>query len=110
MTNTPYNDVAELLRHAKNDSIANSNEFDSDIDSPIVIAQIDLASQLATYFNTEFLDETQIELSDILDALASLGIVLSSLEDDAHRHNYASIAYSYALNANTVPEISEYLS
>lgn len=108
MTKLTYDDLSHFLGHVNNGT--NETEFDSDIDSPIVIAQIDLATQLADYFNSEILDETQLEIADVLDALASLGIVLSSLEEDTHRHNYASIAYAYSINDKTVPQISKYLS
>ena len=108
MTKLTYDDLSHFLGHVNNGT--NETEFDSDIDSPIVIAQIDLASQLADYFNSEILDEVQLEIADVLDALASIGIVLSSVQEDIHRHNYASIAYAYAINPNAVPQISQHLS
>jgi hypothetical protein len=108
MTNITYNDLSDFLRHANNG--ANETEFDSNIDSPIIISQIELSSQIADYLNEEILEESQVEAIDILDVLASLGIVLSSLAKDVHRHNYASIAHSYAINPNILPEISQHLS
>lgn len=108
MTKLTYDDLSHFLGHVNNGT--NETEFDSDIDSPIVIAQIDLATQLADYFNSEILEETQLEIADVLDALASLGIVMSSVQEDTHRHNYASIAYAYSINANSIPQISKYLS
>lgn len=108
MTKLTYDDLSHFLGHVNNGT--NETEFDSDIDSPIVITQIDLATQLADYLNSEILNETEVEIVDILDALASLGIVMSSVQEDTHRHNYASIAYAYSINANSIPQISKYLS
>lgn len=95
-----------FMRHAQNIE----NDFNIEIDSPIVLAQIDLADKLTNYINDEFDMEEPISFHDLLDALASIGIVMSSIEDNSHKHNYASLAYFYSLNNNSISEVSEYLA
>jgi hypothetical protein len=103
-------DASYFMRHAQNIEQDTENNFDIEIDAPIVVAQIHLADKLATYINDEFEMEEPISFHDLLDALSSIGIVMSSIDDDSHRHNYASLAYFYSLNNQSIPEVSEYLA
>ena len=103
-------DALYFMRHAQNIEQDTENDFDTEIDAPILLSQIHLADALANYINQEFDIEEPISFHDLLDAMASIGIVISSIQEDSHRHNYASLAYFYSLNNNSIPEVAEYLA
>jgi hypothetical protein len=96
-----------FMRHADNLSSDNNQDFDPEIDSPIIINQIDLAEELCSYVNDNIDLEEGLNFIDILDALASIGVFLSSIREDGCRHNYASLAYFSSLNNDLISDLYE---
>jgi hypothetical protein len=99
--------AAYFMRHADNASSDNIQDFDSEIDAPIIINQIDLAEELCSYINDNIDLEEGLNSTDILDALASIGVFLSSIREDGCRHNYASLAYFSSLNNDLISNLYE---
>lgn len=99
--------ASQFMRHLESDP--KDFNIDTEIDAPIVVAQIDLAEKLAELLTDQLELSDPIQSIDLLDALASLGIVLSSIEEDHHNFNYASLAYFYTLNPALLPEVTDYL-
>jgi hypothetical protein len=100
--------VSDFLRHHSPSELNLS--IDSEEDVPVIVAQIDLANELADLINDSCELQDPINGSDILDCLATIGIVMSSMQTDLHNHNYASLAYLYTINPDSIPQVTEYLS
>ena len=100
--------AAEFMRHAS--STDEPITIDPKVDPPIIISQIHLANMVAELLNDHLeLDENPANFSDILDIMASLGIVMSSIDDYPNGLNYASLAYFYSINNTSIPEVTNYL-
>ena len=103
-----FKTASEFMRHAQ--AFDTSSILDEEIDAPIVAAQLDLSNAIAELLTDQLELSEPVSAIDVLDVLASLGIVLSSMEDDSHKFNYASIAYFYCIKPELFPQVTEYLS
>jgi hypothetical protein len=105
-------DAATFMRHIQihnNDNALNNTTLTTN-DARFISQQLENAEALSTMLTDQLeLDEQPIESYDLLDALASLGLKLVSIEDTKDIYNYSSLAYFYCLNPESMPSVTNYI-
>lgn len=105
--NEMFETMADIMRHSSVDLPSN---IDPQEIAPKIITQFNLAQRLADILYDQLELEEHVSVTDVLDALASVGLCLSAIEDVPGQLNYPSLAYFYSLKPDLFPEINQEIS